>query len=461
LSKLVISYKDAGYSTFQFRASCFDNNIGTDNRLTVKRNGLRNLNRFVVQASLYVSAGKACSLAGSGRMPIHTVDQIELKGKRVFIRVDFNVPQDDKNHITDDTRILLSLPTIRFVSEAGGRVILASHLGRPKGKKDLKFSLAPVAERLSQRLGEKVAFAADCIGDEVQKQIGGMKEGEILLLENLRFHPEEEKNEEAFSKALASLCDVYVNDAFGAAHRAHASTEGMTRFVESVAAGFLMMKEVESLEKALVTPQKPYVAILGGAKVSDKMGVIQNLLDRVTTLLIGGGMAYTFLKAEGFQVGKSLVEEDQIGFSLNLLKKAKKEIKFLLPSDHVAAERMDAHAKRQIVKNDKIPSGWICLDIGPETVETFSKEIQSAKTVVWNGPMGVFEMEPFSQGTFAMAKAIANSSAFSIVGGGDSVAAVNQAGVADRISHISTGGGASLEFLEGKKLPGIEALRRG
>jgi phosphoglycerate kinase len=394
-------------------------------------------------------------------MPIRTVDQIDLKGKRVFIRVDFNVPMDEKNRVTDDTRILLSLPTIRFVSEASGKVILASHLGRPKGKKDPKFSLAPVAERLSQLLGIKVALATDCIGEEVQKQIGGMREGEILLLENLRFHPEEEKNEEGFSKALASLCDVYVNDAFGTAHRAHASTEGMTRFVKIVAAGFLMMREVESLEKALVSPQKPFVAILGGAKVSDKIGVIQNLLDRVTTLLIGGGMAYTFLKAEGFQIGKSLVEEDQIGFSLNLLEKAKGKIKFFLPSDHIAAERMDVQAKREIVKNDKIPSGWVCLDIGPETVKTFSEEIKSAKTIVWNGPMGVFEMEPFSQGTFTIAKAIANSSAFSIVGGGDSVAAVNKAGVADRISHISTGGGASLEFLEGKKLPGIEALRRG
>jgi len=393
-------------------------------------------------------------------MPIRTVNQIELKGKRVFIRVDFNVPQDEKNNITDDTRILLSLPTIRFVSEAGGKAILASHLGRPKGKRDPKFSLAPVAERVSQLLGKKVALATDCIGEEVQRQIGGMKEGEVLLLENLRFHPEEEKNEETFSKALASLCDIYVNDAFGAAHRAHASTEGMTRFVKVVAAGFLMMKEIKSLEKALVNPQRPYVAILGGAKVSDKIGVIQNLLGKVTTLLIGGGMAYTFLKAEGFEVGKSLVEEDQIGFSLSLLEGAKKKLRFLLPPDHVAAERMDAQAKRKIVKSDQIPSGWVCLDIGPETEKTFSEEIQSAKTIVWNGPMGVFEMEPFSHGTFAIAKAIASSSAFSIVGGGDSVAAVNQAGVADRIGHISTGGGASLEFLEGKKLPGIEALRR-
>ena len=393
-------------------------------------------------------------------MAIRTVDQIGLKGKRVFVRVDFNVPQDEKNNITDDTRILLSLPTVRFVSEAGGKVILASHLGRPKGKRDLKFSLAPVAKRLSELLGKKVTLATDCIGEEVQKQVEGLREGEVVLLENLRFHPEEEKNEEAFSKALASLCDIYVNDAFGAAHRAHASTEGMTRFVKTVAAGFLMMKEVESLEKALVNPQKPYVAILGGAKVSDKIGVIQNLLGKVTTLLIGGGMAYTFLRAEGFQVGKSLVEEDQIGLSLSLLERARGKITFLLPSDHVAAERMDIQAKREVVKNDKIPSGWVCLDIGPETVKTFSREIQSAKTIVWNGPMGVFELEPFSQGTFAIAKAIAHSSAFSIVGGGDTVAAVNRAGVGDRISHISTGGGASLEFLERKKLPGIEALRR-
>jgi len=393
-------------------------------------------------------------------MPIQTVDQIELKGRKVFVRVDFNVPLNEKNEITDDTRILLSLPTIRFVKEAGGKVVLASHLGRPKGKRDQKFSLVPVAERLSQLLGRKVALAIDCIGDEVQKQIKGMKEGEVLLLENLRFHPEEEKNDENFSKALASLCEVYVNDAFGAAHRAHASTEGMTRYVKTVAAGFLMMKEVESLEKALVNPQKPYVAILGGAKVSDKIAVIENLLNKVTTLLVGGGMAFTFLKAKGFDVGKSLVEEDQLGFSLNLLARAEGKVKFLLPYDHIAAERMDIQAKRQIVKNEKIPSDWVCLDIGPETVRVFSEEIRSAKTIVWNGPMGVFEMEPFSQGTFAIAKAVANSSAFSIVGGGDSVAAVNKAGVADKIKHISTGGGASLEFLEGKKLPGIEALRR-
>jgi phosphoglycerate kinase len=393
-------------------------------------------------------------------MAIQRVDQIELRGKRVFIRVDFNVPLSEKNEITDDTRIRLSLPTIRFVIEAGGKSVLASHLGRPKGKRDLKFSLTPVAGRLSQLSGKQVTLAPDCIGEEVQKQIERMKEGEVILLENLRFHPEEEKNEGNFSKALASLCDVYINDAFGAAHRAHASTEGITRYVRTLAAGFLMMKEIESLEKALISPQKPYVAILGGAKVSDKIGVVENLLNSVTTLLIGGGMAYTFLKAKGFEVGRSLVEEDQMDFSLNLLKRAEGKVKLILPADHMAAERMDIQARRQIVRNGGIPEDWVCLDIGPETVSAFSEEIRLAKTIVWNGPMGVFEMEPFSGGTFAIARAIADSSAFSIVGGGDSLAAVNKAGVADKISHISTGGGASLEFLEGKKLPGIEALRK-
>lgn len=385
-------------------------------------------------------------------MTIRTVDQIELKGKRVFLRVDFNVPLNEKNEITDDTRIVQSLPTIRSVIEGGGKPILASHLGRPKGKRDPKYSLAPVAQRLSRLSGRGVVLGSDCIGEEVQKQIEGMKAGEVLLLENLRFHPEEEKNDESFSKALASLCDVYVNDAFGAAHRAHASTEGMTRYVKTLAAGFLMMKEVDSLQRALLNPQKPYVAILGGAKVSDKIGVIQNLLDKVTTLLVGGGMAYTFLRARGIGVGKSLVEEDQIGFSTTLLEKAKGKVKFLLPQDHMAAERMDIQAKREIVRNEKIPSDWICLDIGPETVKAFSAEIKTAKTIVWNGPMGVFEMEPFSKGTFAIAKAVAGSSAFSIVGGGDSVAAVNQAGVAEKISHISTGGGASLEYLDRKSV---------
>ncbi len=393
-------------------------------------------------------------------MSIRRVDQIELKGKRVFVRVDFNVPLDDKKEITDDTRIVSSLPTIKFILETGGKVVLASHLGRPKGKRDLKYSLAPVAERLSRLLGRGVLLAPDCVGEEVRGQVNRMKEGEVLLLENLRFHPEEEKNEESFSKDLASLCDVYINDAFGAAHRAHASTEGMAHYVRSVAAGFLMMKEVESLEKALVNPEKPYVAILGGAKVSDKIGVIRNLLNKVDTLLVGGGMAYTFLKAKGVEVGKSLVETDQIGLALTLLEGAEGKIKFILPSDHVAAEKMDVQAIKEIVTNENIPGNWICLDIGPETIRAFSNEIKTAKTLFWNGPMGVFEMEPFSKGTFAIARAVADSKAFSIVGGGDSVAAVNQAGAAGQIGHISTGGGASLEFIEGKKLPGIEALRK-
>jgi len=392
-------------------------------------------------------------------MSIRGVNQLEVKGKRVFIRVDFNVPQDERGQVTDDTRILLALPTIRFVMERGGKAILASHLGRPKGK-DPKFSLAPVAEKLSQMLGLKVVLASDCVGEDVEKQVKAMNEGDVILLENLRFHSDEEKNGEGFSKALASLCEVYVNDAFGAAHRAHASTEGMTRFVKIVAAGFLMMKEIENLEKVLGNPQKPYVAILGGAKVSDKIGVIQKLLEKVNTLLIGGGMAYTFLKAAGIQVGKSLVEEDHLGFAADLMNKAKGKVKLALPEDHVAAERMDVQARRKIVKNGAIPPDWMCLDIGPETVQVFSAQIQGAKTIFWNGPMGVFEMEPFSHGTFAIARSVAQSSAFSIVGGGDSVAAVNQAGVAEKLSHLSSGGGASLEFLEGRKLPGIEALRR-
>ena len=388
-----------------------------------------------------------------------TVRDINVAGKRVLVRVDFNVPQDERGQVTDDTRILLALPTIRFVMERGGKAILASHLGRPKGKNP-KFSLAPVAEKLSQMLGLKVVLASDCVGEDVEKQVKAMNEGDVILLENLRFHSDEEKNGEGFSKALASLCEVYVNDAFGAAHRAHASTEGMTRFVKTVAAGFLMMKEIESLEKVLGNPQKPYVAILGGAKISDKIGVIQNLLEKVDTLLIGGGMAYTFLRAAGFQVGKSLVEEDHVGFAADLMNKAKGKVRLALPEDHVAAERMDVQARRQIVKNGAIPPDWMCLDIGPDTVQVFSAQIQGAKTIFWNGPMGVFEMEPFSHGTFAIARSVAQSSAFSIVGGGDSVAAVNQAGVAEKISHLSSGGGASLEFLEGRKLPGIEALRR-
>ena len=391
---------------------------------------------------------------------MRTVDQIDVRAKRVFVRADLNVPLSEESPVTDDTRIVESLPTIRSVIERGGKCILASHLGRPKGKRNPKYSLAPVAKRLSELLGRTVGLASDCLGQRVQEEIEGTKAGEVLLLENLRFHQEEEANDESFAKALALLCDVYVDDAFGAAHRAHASTEGMTRHVRTLAAGLLMRKEVESLQRALVNPQKPFVAILGGAKVSDKIGVIENLLDKVTSLLIGGGMAYTFLRAQGFEVGRSLVEEDRIGFSSTLLEKAKGKVKLLLPRDHVAAERMDPLAKRRVVGNGRIPADWLCLDIGPETVQTFSDEIRPARTIVWNGPMGVFEMQPFSEGTFSIARAVAQSKAFSIVGGGDSVAAVRLAGVADKIGHISTGGGASLEYLEGRKLPGLEALRR-
>ncbi len=392
-------------------------------------------------------------------MEIQKIDQLELRGRRVLIRVDFNVPLDEKNHITDETRILLSLPTIQFASESGGKVILASHLGRPKGKRDLKYSLAPVAERLSYLLKKRVVLTQDCIGEEVQKEIEGLREGEVLLLENLRFHPEEEKNEVGFSKALAALCDVYINDAFGAAHRAHASTEGITHYVKSVAAGFLMMKEIENLERILVNPSKPYVAILGGAKVSDKIGVIENLLDKVTTLLIGGGMAYTFLRAQGFQVGKSLVEEGYIPFSMNLIEKAKGKIQLILPSDHIAAERIEAQAKKERVRNERIPPEWICLDIGPDTIKIFSNEIKSAQTIFWNGPMGVFEIEPFSHGTFAIAEAIAHSSAFSIVGGGDTLNILKKLNLLSKMDFVSLGGGAMLEFLAKGTLPGIQALR--
>ncbi len=393
-------------------------------------------------------------------MKIKRIDKIDLKGKRIFLRVDFNVPLDDKNNITDDTRIVSALPTIRYIISHGGRLIISSHLGRPKGKRDPRFSLKPVAERLSQLLNKKVELAPDCIGEEVKRLSEKLKEGDILLLENLRFHDEEEKNDQDFSKALASLCDVYINDAFGAAHRAHASVEGITHYVKEMGAGFLMIKEIENLEKAIVKPEKPYVAILGGAKISDKIGVIENLLNKVDTILIGGGMAYTFLKGKGFEVGRSIIEEDKIELSLNLLENAKGKTDLILPVDHISAEEMKEDAKKKIVKNGEIPSNWMCLDIGPETINIFSYKIRSAKTIFWNGPMGVFEMESFSHGSIAIAKEVANSKAFSIVGGGDTIALINKAGVSSNISHISTGGGASLEFIEGKKLPGIEALRR-
>jgi phosphoglycerate kinase len=382
--------------------------------------------------------------------------------------VDFNVPlTDDGSEITDDTRIKETLPTIEYALRHKAKLILASHLGRPKGKVNLKYSLRPVVDRLrtllDQRLGVKtnVAFAPDCVGDIPKEMARQQESGQVLVLENLRFHAEEEKNDPEFSKQLASLCDVYVNDAFGSAHRAHASTEGITHFVKQSAAGLLMEKELNYLGKALESPTRPFVAILGGAKVSDKIEVIDNLLSKVDALLIGGGMAYTFLKAKGQEVGKSLVEADKIDVAKEALAKAKaKGVRVLLPVDHVLADKSAADAQTKIFEGDgPFPADWMALDIGPKTVALFEKEIGDAATIVWNGPMGVFEMPAFAVGTMKIAKAVAaNKSAISIVGGGDSVAAVKQAGVVDQIKHISTGGGASLEFLEGKKLPGVEAL---
>jgi len=394
-----------------------------------------------------------------------SIRDLSLNNHRVLMRFDFNVPLED-GRVIDDTRIRETLPTIEYALRHGARLVLVSHLGRPKGKRNLAFSLKPAAERLRMLLdkelarGENVGFCPECIGPEAEEMAGRLEQGQTLLLENLRFHPEEEANDPKFAKQLAGLADYYVNDAFGTAHRAHASTVGVTTFVQKSAAGLLMEKELQYLGKVLRHPERPFIAILGGAKVSDKIGVIRNLLDKVDALIIGGGMAYTFLKAQGEPVGKSLVEEDKVELARELLKEAKKhKLKFLLPTDHVVAEKIEANAIVRTVPTGGIPDNMMALDIGPKTVEAFTEEIGRALTIVWNGPMGVFEVSPFSKGTFKVAQAVAeNVGATSIVGGGDSVSAVNAAGVADKITHISTGGGASLEFLEGKKLPGVEAL---
>ncbi len=388
-----------------------------------------------------------------------SLKDLESKGKRVFIRVDFNVPLDDSGSIRDDTRIKAALPTINFLLEQGAKLIIASHLGRPKGKFVPGLSLKPVATRLSELISREVTLAPDVIGDEVNTLKRGLEEGQILVLENVRFYSEETANDEDFARKLAQEVDYYVNDAFGACHRAHASVVAITRFVEKSAAGFLVEKEVDYLSKVVHSPQKPFVAVLGGAKVSDKIPVIENLLTKADSILIGGAMAYTFFKAQGYDVGRSLVEEDKIELAADILSKTKeKNIKFYLPSDHVIATEANVEAKPQTIDSFPLPSETMALDIGPKTIENYAEIIAGAKTVFWNGPMGVFEIDQFSQGTTKIAEAVASSGALSIIGGGDSVAAVYKAGVADKISHISTGGGASLEFVANETLPGIEAL---
>ncbi len=390
-----------------------------------------------------------------------SIRDLDLGGKRVFIRVDFNVPLDGAT-VTDDTRIRETLPTLRLAIERGARVVLASHLGRPKGKVNPKYSLAPVAARLRDLLGKPVEFAADCVGSEAEAKSKALKSEDVLLLENVRFHAEEEANDPAFSKQLAALCDgLFVCDAFGSAHRAHASVVGITKFVRQSAAGLLMEKELAYLGKAISNPERPFVAVLGGAKVSDKIEVVQNLMKLADAMLIGGAMAYTFLKSQGQPVGKSLVENDKVDLARALLDEAgQRNFRLLLPVDHVLAESPDSTATK-IADISNTPEGWMGLDIGPKSIELFSQEISKARTIVWNGPLGMFERPAFAQGTLAIARAVAAATAkgaTSIIGGGDSVAAAEQSGVARQISHISTGGGASLEFLAGEKLPGVEAL---
>ena len=387
-----------------------------------------------------------------------SIDELNIKGKKVFIRVDFNVPFDDNLRITDDSRIRSTVPTINYAIDEGARVILASHLGRPKGKPDPRYSLAPVAKRLQRLLDKDVVFAPDCIGPQVENLISRMKDGDVILLENLRYHAEEEKNDEDFAKNLAKLADFFVNDAFGAAHRAHASTVGIAKFLPS-AAGFLMKKEIEYLKGVVENPIRPFVAILGGAKVSGKIGVLEHLEDKVDKVLVGGGMAFTFIKAMGYEVGDSLVETDMVETAERIRKKLKNAgIKFYLPVDCVISQTLEPGAETKIVPTMEIPKGWKALDIGPATVKLFSEALENAKTILWNGPMGVFEIDAFSRGTFSIAHSVADAYALTIVGGGDTDLAVHRAGVTNALSFISTGGGASLQLLEGKELPGIAAL---
>ena len=386
-----------------------------------------------------------------------TIEDIPVTGKRVLVRCDFNVPLDG-DKITDETRIIGALPTIKYLIKHNAKVILCSHLGRPKGEFNMKYSLKPVAKRLSELLGQDVVMAEDVIGDSAKAAVAAMKDGDVVLLENVRFHKEEEKNDPTFAKELASLADIYVNDAFGTAHRAHASTAGVADYLPAVC-GYLIKKEIEFMGGALENPARPFVAILGGAKVSDKIGVIENLIDKVDALIIGGGMAYTFLKAKGYKIGDSICEDDKLDLAKDLMKKAKeKGVNFLLPVGSIVADKFANDAERKYVPSDAMPDGWMGMDIGGITIEKFTSVIETAKTIIWNGPMGVFEFENFANGTKAIAEAVAKADAVTIIGGGDSVAAVKQMGYADKMSHISTGGGASLEFLEGKVLPGIACL---
>ena len=387
-----------------------------------------------------------------------TIEDFDIKGKRVFIRADFNVPLDDNLMITDDRRIRSTLPTINYAIDEGARVILSSHLGRPKGKVDPRFSLASVAKRLQRLLNKEVIFAPDCIGSQVEGLVSKMRDGDVMLLENLRYHPGEENNDEEFARSLAKLADLYVNDAFGATHREHASTVGMTKFLPS-AAGFLLKKEIEYLKGAIDNPVKPFVAILGGAKVSGKIGVLEHLVGHVDKVLVGGGLAFTFIKAMGYEVGNSLVEDGMLETAERIRKKLiENGIKFYLPVDCVIAQSTDPGAVIKIVTTLEIPKGWEALDIGPASVKLFTIALQDAKTILWNGPMGMFEFDLFSRGTFDIARAVSDAYALTIVGGGDTDLAVNRAGVSNAISFISTGGGASLQLLEGKELPGIAAL---